>query len=165
MTAFSIGGRASGEWRQPMSAGRFRSTGQCVAPLRPGPRKRALACAAALALTVAPAQAGSLAAVSPAGRYALTSADCKAGEIFATLTDSAVTLPTYSCKGVDYDQTENKGGRALYAVSAKSCIGEEEAKGKPAAFKLVVEGDALQFLWSDGTQSAKLTRCAAKGRK
>jgi hypothetical protein len=111
-----------------------------------------------------PVLAGSLESVSPAGRYALTAADCKAGDIFATVTERLLALPTYACKGVEYDQTESKGGRALYSVTAKSCVGEE-GRAKPDRFTLAVESETLQILWSDGTKSARLARCGAKGVK
>jgi hypothetical protein len=122
---------------------------------------RSIAC---LLVSAAPAWAGSLDGASPAGRYALSDAECKADDVFATLTAKTLTLPTYACKGVAYDQTESKGGRALYAVAAKSC-GGEEGPSKPDKFKIVVEGDTLQFLWANGTKSAQLVRCAGAGRK
>jgi hypothetical protein len=125
---------------------------------------RAATRALLLALMTAPAAAGSLDSLSPAGRYALSPADCTGGEIFATLTETTLALPTYACTGVDYDQAENKGGRALYAVTAKSCAGEE-GRPKPDKFSLVAEGASLRILWRDGTKSALLTRCAARGRK
>jgi hypothetical protein len=111
---------------------------------------------------VAAALAGSLQGVLPTGRYALDMASCKAKDYFATLTETALALPTFSCKGVEYDQTEDKGGRQTYAVTAKACMGEESDKPRPDKFGLVVENDALQILWADGTKSAKLPRCPRK---
>ncbi len=107
------------------------------------------------------ALAGSLDSLSPSGRYALDEKSCKAKDYFATLTATMIILPTYTCKGVDYDQTEKKGGRAVFAVRAKSCIGEDTAKPASDAFSLTLEDDILQFTWKDGSQSAKLRRCPA----
>ena len=108
------------------------------------------------------ALAGSLANISPKGRYALAEAGCKAKDYFATLTETTLDLPTYSCKGVSYDQTESKGGQATYQVTAKACAGEEMGKPRADAFALTIEGDVLQILWRDGTKSAKLARCPVK---
>lgn len=108
------------------------------------------------------ALAGSLDSLSPAGRYALDAKDCKAKDYFATLTETMIILPTYACKGVDYDQTEKKSGRAVFAVRAKSCVGEETAKPAPDEFSLSLEDDILQFTWKDGSQSAQLRRCPAR---
>ncbi|WP_018264621.1 hypothetical protein [Methylosinus sp. LW4] len=116
--------------------------------------------ALAILLFAGAAQAGSLDAHSPIGRYALDAASCKAKDYFATLEETKLTLPTYSCEGVEYDETENKGGRALFSVTARACSGEEGGKPHRDAFKLTLEGGVLRFLWSDGTKSAGLVRCA-----
>jgi hypothetical protein len=108
------------------------------------------------------ALAGSLASVSPKGHYALGNAACKAKDYFATLTETTLDLPTYSCTGVSYDQTESRGGHVNYHVTAKSCAGEETGQPRADAFALAIEGDALQILWRDGTKSAKLARCPVK---
>ncbi|TLG73984.1 hypothetical protein [Methylocystis sp. B8] len=113
-----------------------------------------------LALSAAPAIAASVNKDSPAGRYALDAAACKAKDYFATITESEAVLPTFSCKGVDYDQTENKGGRALYKATAKSCVGEESNEPHKDSFTLIVDSAGLQILWADGTKSAVFTRCA-----
>lgn len=112
------------------------------------------------ALASAPALAASVSKDSPAGRYAFDAAGCKAKDYFVTLTESEAVLPTFSCTGVDYDQTENKGGRAVYKASAKSCVGEESAKPRKEAFTLIVDAAGLQILWADGTKSAVFARCA-----
>lgn len=116
--------------------------------------------AAALFLSGA-AAAASLDALSPAGRYALDAAGCKAKDYFATLGETKITLPTYSCEGVDYDQTEKRGGRAVYVVHAKACVGEEAQKAAPAEFSLTLEDGVLQFHWKDGSMSARLRHCPA----
>jgi hypothetical protein len=113
-----------------------------------------------LALISAPALAASLGKESPVGRYALDAAACKAKDYFVTLTESEAMLPTFSCKGVDYDQTENKGGRAVYQASAKACVGEESMKPRKETFTLVVDAAGLQIIWADGSKSAVFTRCA-----
>jgi len=113
-----------------------------------------------LALSAAPALAASVNKDSPAGRYALDAAACKAKDYFVTITESETVLPTFSCKGVDYDQTENKGGRAIYKATAKSCMGEESVKPRQETFTLIVDAVGLQILWADGTKSAVFPRCA-----
>ncbi|MGD9659222.1 MAG: hypothetical protein AB7U61_16560 [Methylocystis sp.] len=113
-----------------------------------------------LALTSAPSFAASVGKDSPAGRYALDLAACKAKDYFVTLTESEAALPTFSCKGVDYDQTENNSGRAVYKATAKACIGEESNKPREKAFTLIVDAAGLQILWADGAKSAVFTRCA-----
>jgi len=118
----------------------------------------------AFVLLAGAAQAGSLEAHSPLGRYALNEASCKAKDYFATLEATRLTLPTYGCEDVDYDETENKGGRALFAVKARACSSEEDAKPHRDAFQMTLENGALQFLWKDGTKSAKLVRCSAGAR-
>ncbi len=95
----------------------------------------------------------------PAGRYALDNAACKAEDYFVTLSEDAITLPTLGCKGVSYDQTENKAGRAVYAVTARSCLGEEPGQPRKESFTLVLEAPGLRILWADGTKSAVFTRC------
>jgi hypothetical protein len=112
------------------------------------------------ALSAAPALAASVTKDSPTGRYALDSAACKAKDYFVTITESEAVLPTFSCKGVDYDQTENKGGRAIYKATAQSCIGEESVKPRKEAFTLITDSAGLQIFWADGTKSAVFTRCA-----
>ena len=137
----------------PQDEGRFiPSSGAHI-----GPRVVGLA----FLLLAGAAQGGSLDAHSPLGRYALDAASCKAKDYFATLDEKRLTLPTYGCQGVDYDETENKGGRALFAVTARACSGEEDAKPHRDAFQMTLENGALQFLWKDGTKSAKLVRCSA----
>ncbi|WP_330082624.1 hypothetical protein [Methylocystis iwaonis] len=106
-----------------------------------------------------PALAASAGKDSPVGRYALDGAACKAKDYFVTLTDDAVTLPTLGCKGVSYDQTENKGGRAVYAVTARSCLGEEPGQPRKESFTLVLDAAGLQILWADGAKSAVFMRC------
>ncbi|WP_424362645.1 hypothetical protein [Methylocystis parvus] len=113
-----------------------------------------------LGLAAAPALAASVDKDSPVGRYALDAAACKAKDHFVTLTESEARMPTFGCKGVDYDQTENKDGRAVYKATAKSCVGEESAKPHKATFTLVLDPAGLQFLWADNSKSAVLTRCA-----
>jgi hypothetical protein len=119
-------------------------------------RRRALI----LALVSAPALAASVDKDSPLGRYSLDAAACKAKDYFVTLTENEAVLPTFSCKGVDYDQSENKGGRAIYKASAKSCVGEESNEPRKETFTLVVDAAGLQILWADGSKSAVFTRCA-----
>lgn len=128
-----------------------------------GPRASRLALVSLL-LAAGAASAGSLDAHSPLGRYALNEAGCKAKDYFATLEEKRLSLPTYACEGVDYDETENRGGRALFSVKALACSGEDDAKPRRDAFKMTLDNGALQFLWSDGTRSAKLIRCSAGAR-
>lgn len=125
---------------------------------------RALRLAWVSLLLAAGASAGSLDAHSPLGRYALNEAGCKAKDYFATLEEKKLTLPTYACEGVDYDETENEGGRALFSVKARACSGEDDAKRHRDAFKMTLDNGALQFLWSDGTKSVKLIRCSVGAR-
>jgi hypothetical protein len=113
-----------------------------------------------LSLAAAPALAASVDKDSPVGRYALDAAACKAKDYFVTLTETEARLPTFGCKGVDYDQTENKGGRAVYKATATSCVGEESAKSRKETFTLVLDAAGLRILWADGTKSAVFTRCA-----
>lgn len=130
-----------------------------IAPVRPA----VLLCSIALALsTASAARAGSLDGLSPIGRYAVDAKSCKAKNYFATLTASTIVLPTYSCEGVDYDQTEKTGARAVFAVRAKSCLGEESSKPSADEFSLTLDDGVLQFTWKDGSKSAKLRRCAAR---
>ena len=103
--------------------------------------------------------AASLEGASSAGRCALDAGACKAKDYFLTITDTTFVLQTYSCKGVAYDQSENKGGRALYAVTAKACVGEDSNTAKPDSFKLVADSGTMQILWRDGTKSGRMIRC------
>jgi hypothetical protein len=114
------------------------------------------------AIAASPALAASSDKDTPAGRYASDASACKAKDYFVTITASETILPTFSCKGVSYDQTENKGGRAVYKAEAKSCMGEESAKPRKERFTLVVDSAGLQILWADGTKSAVFARCAEK---
>ncbi len=113
-----------------------------------------------LSVFATPALGASAEKDSPAGRYALDAAACKAKDYFVTLTDTEATLPTLACKGVDYDQTENKGGRAVYKVTARSCAGEEPGKPRKETFILTLDPKGMQILWADGSKSAVFTRCA-----
>jgi hypothetical protein len=97
---------------------------------------------------------------SPNGRYATDAASCKAKDYFVTITGKETVLPTFSCKKVDYDQIENKGGRAVYEATSKQCYGEGSVKPRKESFTLVIDGAGLQILWKDGTKSAVFTRCA-----
>jgi len=106
-----------------------------------------------------PAIAASVDKETPAGRFALDTAACKAGDIFATIGAKTLTLPTFSCEKVGFDQTENKGGRALWSVDAKACSGEEDSRPKPQTFKIALDDRGLQIFWKDGTRSAVLVRC------
>ncbi|PWB81047.1 MAG: hypothetical protein C3F11_16255 [Methylocystaceae bacterium] len=117
--------------------------------------------AAVLLPVAAAALAGSLDGLTPAGRYALDAAGCKVKDYFATLTETAIVLPTFSCEGVAFDQTEKRAGRAVFIARAKACVGEETLKAAPDAFSLALEDGVLQFSWKDGTKSAKLRRCPA----
>lgn len=114
-----------------------------------------------LGLAAAPALAASVDKDSPVGRYALDAVACKAKDYFVTLAETEATLPTFGCKGVDYDQTENKGGRAVYKATAPACVGEESAKPRKETFTLVLDATGLQIHWSDGSKSAVLKRCAS----
>ncbi|MFO1102423.1 MAG: hypothetical protein U1E20_05905 [Methylocystis sp.] len=113
-----------------------------------------------LALMSAPALAASVGKDSPIGRYALDAAACTAKDYFVTLTENEAVLPTFSCKGVDYDQTENKGARAIYKANATSCVGEESMKPHKETFTLIVDAAGQQIVWADATKSAVFTRCA-----
>jgi hypothetical protein len=79
---------------------------------------------------------------------------------FVAITQSQAILPAFGRKSVACDQTESKGGRAVYKASAKSCVGEESAKPRKEAFTLVVDAAGLQIFWADGTKSAVFARCA-----
>jgi hypothetical protein len=114
------------------------------------------------AIAAGPALAASSDKDTPAGRYASDASACKAKDYFVTITASETILPTFSCKGVAYDQIENKGGRAVYEAEAKSCMGEESTKPREERFTLVVDAAGMQILWADGTKSAVFTRCAEK---
>jgi hypothetical protein len=114
------------------------------------------------AMAAAPAFAASIDKDTPAGRYATDASACKAKDYFVTITASEAILPTFSCKGVSYDQTENKGGRAVYKASAAACMGEESVKPRKESFSLVVDAAGLRILWADGTKSAVFTRCPGK---
>lgn len=115
--------------------------------------------AVALAAPAFAAGAGPLDNVSPAGRYATDKKGCAEKDYFLTLTDRRMDLPTYSCEGLAIDQSENKGGRAVYRVKAKSCVGED-GKRSPDAFGLETKDGALRILWKEGP-SDWLRLCAA----
>jgi hypothetical protein len=116
-----------------------------------------------IALFAAPgAFAASAQKDAPSGRFALDGASCKAKDYFVTLSETEAVLPTFSCKDVSYDQTENKDGRATYAVTAKSCVGEDSPEPREEKFTLVVDGKGAQITWSDKSKSALFLRCADK---
>lgn len=113
-----------------------------------------------LMLLATPAFAASAEKDTPNGRYAMDAAACKAKEYFVTITDESTTLPTFGCKGVDYDQTENGNGRVIWTATAASCVGETNTKPHKESFRLLIEAGTLRILWSNGTKSAVFTRCA-----
>ncbi|MEF3365993.1 hypothetical protein V3H18_05530 [Methylocystis sp. 9N] len=119
--------------------------------------RRALAIIAALA--AAPIHAASVDKDTPAGRYAIDAASCKAKDYFVTVTAKETVLPTFSCKDVSYDQTENKGGRAVYQATSSKCFGEESVQPRKESFTLIVDAAGLQIVWSDGSKSAVFARC------
>lgn len=114
---------------------------------------------AIFALGVVSAEAQSVSKTSLAGRYGLDKASCVAKDYFATVKETGFDLPVMSCKGVEFDQTESKGGVESYSAKAQSCIGEGQTKGRPAVFRVVRKSGTIQFFWSDGTKSGVLTRC------
>jgi hypothetical protein len=102
----------------------------------------------------------SLSGASPAGRYAFEAAECRSGQFFATITDTRIDLPTLSCTGVAYDQTEAGGGTAMWQVNAKACVEEGQTRGKPMRFRISrAANGAIRFHWPDGTASGRMMRC------
>lgn len=112
-----------------------------------------------LAVSATPAIAQSVSKQSLAGRYALNKAACTARDYFATVKDNAFDLPVFSCTGVDFDQSESKGGVDTYKATAKKCTGEGDVTGKPQKFGVIRKDGTIQFLWSDGTKSGILVKC------
>lgn len=113
----------------------------------------------AFAAGAAEAHAISAEKITPNGRYASDSAGCKAKDYFVTITKTETILPTFSCKKVQYDQSENAGARAVYKANSSQCYGEESTKPRKESFTVVVDAAGLQILWKDGTKSAVFTRC------
>lgn len=113
------------------------------------------------ALAAVPALAASVNKDRLDGRYAQDARARKAQDFFVTITGDSVVLPAFSCEGVAFDQIENKGGRAVYKVSAASCVDEESTKPRKESFTLVRDGAGLRILWRDGTKSAVFKRCGA----
>jgi hypothetical protein len=95
----------------------------------------------------------------PRGRFAETAASCKLKDYFVTLTDGSIILPAFSCKGVDYGKPIAQAGETGYAVTAAACVDEESNTPHEEKFKLVLDKRSLVIFWSDGSKSAKFTRC------
>lgn len=108
------------------------------------------------------ARAASVEKETPSGYFALDGASCKAKDYFVTLSETEAVLPTFTCKQVSYDQTENKDGRATYAVTAKACLAEDSPEPREEKFTLVIDQKGAQITWSDKSKSAVFMRCADK---